>query len=478
MLPAGGSCLLGALNLAAFVVNGQFDTVEFYKAVSIAVEALNSVLDEGLKRHPLEEQQRSVGKWRQIGLGIMGLADALIKMGVKYGSEDAVKLCDDIGHALARQAICSSAQLAYIDGAYEEYNDSVMDTPFFIKHWSADLADIVMNNGLRNSQLLTIAPTGSISSMIGVSGGIEPIFANSYTRTTKSLHGQDVTYKVYTPIVEEYMSKHNITDEKDLPEFFVTSADISVDERIAMQGIWQNHIDASISSTVNLPEEATVEDVKRIYMQAWKKGLKGITVYRAGCARTAILNASPENKKSEEPHITNGESLPRGVLLDVPDDLTYRKYKLCTGCGKLYLFVGVDNDGIIYDVFTNTDGVGGCTINTQANSRLLSACIRSGVPIEHIIEQLEKSGTCPSFQYARGQKKTLSKGKSCPSAIANVLKNILVEAKEEEEEIEETEAIAPKKILSHNICPDCGAELVHENGCNSCKICGWSKCSV
>lgn len=460
-LPAGGSCLLGALNLAEFVSLGRFNYDDFKNAIRTSVGALNDVLDEGLLRHPLEEQRGTVRQWRQIGLGIMGLADCLIKLGVAYGSSESIEICDQIGSVLATTAIDESAKLAAQKGRYSEYTNDVLSSTFYQKHQNELLTNYIEKYGLRNSQLLTIAPTGTISTMLGVSGGIEPIFANSYTRTTKSLHGTDVQYKVYTPIVAEYMKANNIECEEDLPAYFVTSASISVDERVNMQGTWQQHIDASISSTVNLPEEATVEDVKRIYMQAWKKGLKGITVYRAGCARVAILSTTPTSNTDEKAQ--------RGKLIDVPDNLTYRKYKLSTGCGKLYLFVGIDDNGNIYDVFTNTDGVGGCTVNTQANSRLLSACIRSGVSIEHIIEQLQKSGTCPSFQYARGQKRELSKGKSCPSAIANILKDIL----------NEQHATSESKSKTHKeTCPDCGAELIHENGCNACKNCGYSKCAV
>ena len=168
----------------------------------------------------------------------------------------------------------ASSGLAASYGVYPKYTSAVVDTEFYKKHSFSELDKWVNIHGLRNSQLLTIAPTGTISTMLGVSGGIEPIFANSYTRHTKSLHGKDVYYKVYTPIVDKFMKENDITDEVDLPDFFVTSSDITVDERVNMQSVWQSHIDASISSTVNLPKEATVKDVEQIYMQAWKKGLK------------------------------------------------------------------------------------------------------------------------------------------------------------------------------------------------------------
>ena len=316
--------------------------------------------------------------------------------------------------------------------------------------------------------------------MLGISGGIEPIFANSYTRRTESLHNKEVTYKVYTPIVQKYMEMHNLKDEAELPSYFVTAKDINYIDRIAMQSIWQSHIDASISSTINLPYETTIDDVMNIYMEAWKAGLKGLTIYRAGCEREGILVDSNEAHHGDDPRVC--EELQRGMIEDVPEGLTYRKYKLKTGCGKLYLFVGIDEDeGKIYDFFTNTDGVGGCVVSTQANSRLMSAALRGGVPIEYIIEQLQKAGSCPSYQYARGKGNEVSKGRSCPSAIAYMLQQVLDELKHEEQSANEDDSqIEPTVVATSEggICPSCGAkEVVHEGGCLTCKQCGWSKCS-
>lgn len=470
-LPEGGSCLLGSLNLAAFIDNpftdsARFNYIEFEKAVETAVVALNDVLDEGLPLHPLKEQVDSVCRWRQIGLGIMGLADALIMLGIEYGSKRAVEICDHIGAHLAATAINTSMSYGKTTVLQPE---QFCDTDF----WKANAATLKQTAGLHNSQLLTIAPTGTLSTMLGVSGGIEPIFANSYTRRTESLHNQEVTYKVYTPIVQRYMEMYKLKDEAELPSYFVTANDIDYIDRIAMQSMWQTHIDASISSTINLPHEATIDDVMKIYMEAWKAGLKGLTIYRAGCEREGILVADDH----AEP--TNDATLQRGMIEDVPEGLNYRKYKLKTGCGKLYLFVGIDEDeGKIYDFFTNTDGVGGCVVSTQANSRLMSAALRGGVPIEYIIEQLQKAGSCPSYQYARGKGIEVSKGRSCPSAIAYMLQQILDELKQsanEEDAMQEPPIVTTSE---GGACPSCGAkEVVHEGGCIVCKQCGWSKCS-
>ena len=303
-LPAGGSCLLGSLNLSAFVdKNKEFDFQSFEKAVEISTMALNEVLDEGLLLHPLQEQQDSVREWRQIGLGIMGLADMLIKMGIKYGSRESLEICDRIGFVMADTSIKTSALLSKEFGSYPKYDKkAIFKSDYFQGNTRTSTKELVRKYGLRNSQVLTIAPTGSLSTMLGISGGVEPIYANYYERKTESLHGKDVFYKVYTPIVEEYMKEHGLTDDKHLPDFFVTSGELDYKTRIDMQGIWQDHIDASISSTVNVANDFTVDQVVELYIRAWDKGLKGITIFRDGCARIPILSTNNEddNKDNEE----------------------------------------------------------------------------------------------------------------------------------------------------------------------------------
>ena len=309
-LPAGGSCLLGSMNLAEFVVepftdNAIFDMEKFNGCVEDCILGLNEVLDEGLPLHPLKEQQKSVSQYRQIGLGVMGIADMLIKLNIRYGSIEAIKLCEEISKNMLNSAVKKSALIAKEKGAFEKYNEEALfKSPFFIKNINEDVKELVKKYGIRNSQILTIPPTGSISTMLGISGGIEPMFNISYTRKTETLHSKDVYYKVYTPIVKEYMNLKDITDEKDLPDIFVTAMNLKASERIAMQRAWQKYIDASISSTINLPYEATKEDVYNIYMSAWENKLKGITIYRDGCERSGVLlndkNFEKENKQKEE----------------------------------------------------------------------------------------------------------------------------------------------------------------------------------
>ena len=300
-LPAGGSCLLGSINLAEFIENQKFNYSKFKETVDFAVRALNDVLDEGISLHPLQEQKDNVRDWRQIGLGIMGLADCLIKMGIVYGSPESIEVCDTIGSTMMSQAIDTSANLAREFGKYPEcIVDDITSTEFFKNNTDKNIFKNVETYGMRNSQLLTCAPTGSLSSMLGVSGGIEPIYANYYTRKTESLHGKDVEYKVYTPIVQKYMDDNLIKDDKKLPDFFVTSQDLNYRARVDMQAIWQKHIDASISSTVNLPNSATSEDVEQLYLYAWEQGLKGVTIYRSGCKREGILTTNDNSNTQDD----------------------------------------------------------------------------------------------------------------------------------------------------------------------------------
>ena len=173
----------------------------------------------------------------------------------------------------------------------------VMETPYFQANTTEKTRELVKKYGLRNSQLLTIAPTGTLSTMLGISGGIEPIYANYYMRKTESLHGTDVYYKVYTKIVENYMKQHNIEEDKDLPEYFVTAMTLDYRQRINKQAAWQEHIDASISSTVNVPNSFTKEETENLYLYAYEKGLKGITIFRDGCRRVGIPEYPDERRK-------------------------------------------------------------------------------------------------------------------------------------------------------------------------------------
>ncbi len=488
-LPAGGSCLLGSVNLAQFVENpftdeAFFDFDGFKLCVQASVKALNEVLEEGLPLHPLPEQRESVAQWRQIGLGIMGLADALIKLGLTYGEEDAVKMCDKIGFAMADTAIAASAKLAKEQGAFPQCKvEEIMETPYFLANTTEKTRELVRKHGLRNSQLLTIAPTGTLSTMLGIYGGIEPVYANYYERKTESLHGADVYYKVYTKIVESYMKEHNLTDDKQLPDYFVTAMTLDYRQRIDMQSIWQRHIDASISSTVNVPESFTVEETESLYMYAFEQGLKGITIFRDGCKRIGILNTK------ETKTVTAGEGLKRGEIILVTDDVVGKKRKLITGCGSLHCIALFDpHTGALLETYLSKGSTGGCNNFMVGLSRMISISARGGIDIETIVDQLNSSGSCPSYTARRVTRKDTSKGACCPMAVGNALMDMYREMQEELSQKGEKKdsgkvkkAPKPKAVTKREetdkiYCPECGEPLVFEEGCNICKSCGWSKC--
>lgn len=486
-LPAGGSCLLGSINLSAFVENpftdeAYFDFEEFKRCVQASVKALNEVLEEGLPLHPLPEQRESVSQWRQIGLGIMGLADALIKLGLTYGEEDAVSVCDRIGFAMADTAISASAKLAKELGTFPKCKvEEIMETPYFLANTTEGTKELVRKYGLRNSQLLTIAPTGTLSTMLGISGGIEPIYANYYERKTESLHGEDVYYRVYTKIVKDFMEEHKVSDDRLLPDYFVTAMTLDYHQRIDMQSIWQKHIDASISSTVNVPSGFTVEETENLYLYAFEQGLKGITIFRDGCKRVGILNTK-ETKK-----ITAGEGLKRGEIILVTDDVVGKKRKLITGCGSLHCIALFDpHTGALLETYLSKGSTGGCNNFMVGLSRMISISARGGIDIETIVDQLNSSGSCPSYTARRVTRKDTSKGACCPMAVGNALMDMYKEMQEELSQKAEKEekgkkipkpkAVPVREETDKMYCPECGEPLVFEEGCNICKSCGWSKC--
>ena len=488
-LPAGGSCLLGSINLAEFVLdpfteNASFDFEGLKACVRASVRALNEVLEEGMPLHPLPEQRESVAQWRQIGLGIMGLADALIKLRLTYGEEDAVQMCDKIGFAMADTAIAASAQLAKEEGAFPKCCvDEIVQTPYFLANTTEKTREMVKKYGLRNSQLLTIAPTGTLSTMLGISGGIEPVYANFYERKTESLHGTDVYYKVYTKIVDNYMKQHQLKDDKKLPEYFVTAMTLDYHQRIDMQAVWQKHIDASISSTVNVPNQFTVEETENLYLYAYEKGLKGVTLFRDGCKRVGVLNAENQDEKKRSP--VAGEGLARGEIVEINDDVIGKKRKLITGCGSLHCIALFDPyTGALLETYLSKGSTGGCNNFMIGLSRMISISARGGIDIDTIIDQLNSTGSCPSYSVRRATRKDTSRGSCCPMAVGNALMDMYREVQEELFGGEKKKHVPPKapkpkavkKIGQTATCPECGEPLFFESGCNICKNCGWSKC--
>lgn len=501
-LPNGGSCLLGSFNLVEYYdeLTQTFDFQKFREDIPVVVKAMNDVLDEGLPLHPLQIQRETVRDYRQIGIGMMGLADLLIKLGIRYDSQAAIDLCDEIGYTLAKEAIRASALLAKEYGAYPKCNkEAVLASAYLRRNTDSEVYGLVQQYGLRNSQLLTIAPTGTLSTMLGISGGVEPIFSFSYTRRTQSLHGEDVEYKVFTPIAQEYMEKHGITEEEDLPGFFVTSQTIDPFMRVKIQGAWQKHIDASISSTINLPNEATIDLVEDLYIAAWYEGLKGLTIFRDGCDRAAILTTNKPKKEEKQevqpliiPTVDNG--LKFGDTIMPCDDLVGLKKTIKSGCGTLHLNAFFDEDtGELREVFLSKGSKGGCLAFTNAVSRLISLLARKGAPLEEIVDQLNSVVVCPSYTSARAAGKEVSPGTSCAASIAKALlelhekfqKFYMDHDDEEEEEVQPKKVQVDKERIQKEVkgpeyaeCPECGRKsLMFTGGCNSCVECGYTKCN-
>ena len=483
-LPAGGSCLLSSINLSAFVSeDGKFDFDDFYRVVDIGVNYLNEVLEEGLMLHPLQEQRDSAAKWRQIGLGVMGVADMLIKMHLRYDSDEAIEHCRDVSMGMANHAMYVSARIASHKGMYPGCTANIESTSFFKANADTVTRNVVERYGMANSQLLTIAPTGTISTMLGVSGGIEPIFAKSYRRKTESLHGGTQYYDVLTPIYKDYAEKHGLTVNDKFPEWFVDSSEINYNKRIEMQSAWQKGIDASISSTVNLPNSATIEDVKNIYLNAWKCGLKGITVYRSGCKREGVLVSEEDTTGNKT--LLKDEDLPRGFIVDCTEELVGKKRKLITGCGSLHVLAYFNPiNGSLQEVYFNKGSTGGCANFMTGLSRMVSLLCRAGVDIISIKDQLDSTGVCPSYATRTATKHDTSRGSCCPMAIGNALVDMWNEMQSEVTDVtdymsdehpsSDTGIVLPKPIYSK--CPECGEPLAREGGCVQCKSCGWSKC--
>lgn len=477
----GGACNLGSLMLQNFVVcpftsDAYLDLAELEYVIGIAVRMLDNIIDKNQFPDKIYENYQKT--FRTIGLGVTGLADALCMLGFKYDSQEARDYVSNLMDFISWEAYEASTKLAEEKGAFPGFDEKYLCNNFLNRDAKLDwgvIRDKIKKHGIRNAKLLAIAPTGTMSIVYGnnCSSGIEPIFSLSYDRKVKI--GSQTDDAAQTVPVEDYAYHvYKQAKREGYEDLFRTALNISVYDHLAMLAVIADHVDMSVSKTINIPTEYSFEDTKKVYETAWQLGVKGCTIFRPNALRPGIFNTQAKETSKEVAEI------PRGMIEDVPEGLTYRKYKIQSACGSLYLFVGVDDaEGKIYDFFTNTDGVGGCVVSTQANSRLMSAALRGGVPIEYIIEQLLKSGSCPSFQYARGQGKHLAKGKSCASAIAYKLQDLVKELEQDsDEDVELPQQDDVVSELDGEICPECGQKaIVHEGGCMCCKACGYSKCS-
>ena len=484
-LPKHGACNLCSINVSEYVLDpwtskARIDYVSLKNDLEVIISEMDKVLEENLDRHALPEQKEMAKKYRNIGTGIMGLSDLLAKIGVKYGSPDSIAIAGSLMRFLFRESVIISAANGRIYGNFPGYSPKVWDSTIIKNSFTKEEIEELKNqNTLRNCSLLSIAPTGSIGTMFNISTGVEPFFALSYNRKTDNLSG---TYKVEISSVEEYRKATG--NQGELPDYFITSADIPWKERMDVQAALQEFCDTAISSTVNLKRETTVEEVKELYKHAWEKGCKGITIYRDG-SRDPILsvdnkddNPAPEVvlSKNDSDNIEHTcpscldciETVPRDSIGQVLSGETY-KYK--TACGSLYITINKDDEGNIVEVFTNSSKNGTCKANLNGETRLISLALRAGVKTDEVIDTL-KSIQCQSciFSKARGNK---IDGTSCPDIIAKAIKRSY--------EIKSVKIPIPNEIMqniirSDNKCPECGKELIHSGGCVQCP-CGYSKCN-
>lgn len=482
-LPAGGSCLLGSLNLAEFVKDPfgkrpAFDIPSFKQAVKVAIRALNQVLDEGLPLHPLQIQRDSVAKWRQIGLGIMGFGDMLIKMRIPYGSDRCSNLIATIGMALCNAGLQESALLAKELGTFEAYNQDYILSSFYLQSKIKEgviyeeTIDLIKAHGLRNSQLFTIAPTGSIGTMFGVSTGVEPIYdVNGFARTTKSLNAEDKVYMEYPNIVQRAIEADDIDMLNNKPAYLIGAKDLDFMSRVKTQADWQVWIDASISSTLNLPKESPVEDVFKAYVVAHELGCKGLTVFRDGCKKEGILKGVAKEEKPEPTQLN-------AIDTDINHCIAFGS-KLQTGCGSLWMTVYFHKKtGQLCHIFLNKGSKGGCNSYMVGLSRLISLAGKKGATVEEIVDQLKSVVACPSFVSRKTTEANISDGRSCAEAVGRELLKLHEQFKINylnQPEITQLKIDNEVKIKIAK-CPECGAELSHTGGCINCYNCGWTKC--
>lgn len=459
-LGAWGSCNLGSINLAKFVdmYTGKFCWGSFIDTVHVAVRALNDALDYSYDKQPYEENRKYIRDWRPIGLGVFGYADMLVELGLKYGSEEALEFTRRLFHCLTNEAVKASAFLCqdYFNTFGEYDYDKTADSKFF-QSLDDDTKKCVKEYGLLNGQLISIAPTGSISLLAGrYTGGCEPIYKLYYERTTHKLEEQGKTFRVFSHSIEDLLARNELsmdTSAEDIKKMFpyvIESHDVEPIRRVLTQATMQKYVDNSISSTVNLPESATPDDIFAIYDAAWQTGCKGITVFRDNCARGNILGLS---KKEEKPTILHDSLKPerRGDI----GTLVGKTYTQVMGDGtKLYITVNWKDDKL-FEIFVNSerhkDEVDGIT-------RLISLSMRCGVSIDAIIKQLFKLNA-DSVGFAVGM--TLNDAYTLDSHEP-IIQEVEVEDRQRDME-----------------CPECHSKNVKLSGhCWQCDSCGASGCAV
>ncbi|NLY53626.1 MAG: vitamin B12-dependent ribonucleotide reductase [Firmicutes bacterium] len=462
------ACNLGSINLARMVEQQPEPRVDYDKLkrlVHLAVHFLDNVIDAN--RYPLPRIEKMATENRKIGLGVMGFADLLIQLGVPYNSEVAVELAEEIMGFIDREAKAASAALAETRGVFANFSGSIYDYPGGPR--------------LRNATVTTIAPTGSISIIAGVSSGIEPLFAVCFQR---HILDDDRLFEVHPlferiakaggfysdDLIRRVAEAGTIQDIEEIPDdikkVFVVAHDIAPEWHVRIQAAFQRHTDNAVSKTVNLPNHATQADVAKVFLLAYDLGCKGVTIYRDGSRQFQVLSTpSAANEVSAtSSQVAAAEETPSAkVKPRVRPDETHgitKKYKI-GGCGKLYVTVNSDEYGLC-EVFTNT-GEEGCSSLSDAVSRLISLALRSGVEVSAILDQI-KGIRCVAC-IVDPETWVLS----CPDAIGKTIEKYVNGTVKFDLNV----ARGPNALL---LCPECGGLLVPQDGCATCANCGFSRC--
>lgn len=509
-LEHGGCCDLGSVNLSRFILDpfsphARVDFDSLGRAVEAGVRMLDNVHDYNRGRHALPHQEEAALRSRRIGLGITGLADALIMLGLRYDAEEAIAAAEQIMRFIKEQAYWASVRLAQEKGPFPAFDaDRHLAQPFF-STFPEELVEAIRTHGLRNVSLLTIPPVGSGSALAGVSNGLEPVFGLSYLRRSESL--QQESFRVLHPLVIEYLQRtgqqvdlaelDRVEDpdaylSEQLPPYFVTAHRIDPIRRVDMQAALQRHIDQSISSTVNLPRDTPVETVARIYSYAWRAGLKGISVYREGSREGILLTPEEARRRHARVQLSaRGKARPGEqieatgqpltdrlvtgsdeLLRERPERLEGPTYRVPTPFGTAFITI-TEQDGEPFEVFGRLGKAGSdAEADAEAIGRLCSILLRLRGPgrgvdrLRLIIDQLEGIGGSRWTGYGP------ERVRSIPDAFALALKKYL-----QDRGAEQASAPGPKTAQTYDFCPRCQRrELVVLAGCTVCRSCGYREC--
>ena len=480
-LPPYGACLLGSINMARLVSDpfgeqAALDEAVLSDLVATAVRMMDNVVDAS--RFPLEAQQREAEAKRRIGLGVTGLADALLMVGLRYGSVEAAAQTEAWMHQIARAAYLASVELAKEKGAFELFDAVGYLTSGAMEQMDADVRDAIAEHGIRNALLTSIAPTGTISLYAGnVSSGIEPVFAYAYTRKVLQKDGTRTEEEVIDYAVQMWRDKMG---DAELPNYFVNAQTLAPLEHVRMQAAAQKWIDSSISKTINCPEDISFEAFKDVYMAAWDQGCKGCTTYRPNAVTGSVLSVSEEGEKTPEAD-TGADVVYISEPLSRPEALEGQTYKVKWPDSEHALYITV-NDLLLnghrrpFEVFINSKNMEHFAW-TVALTRMISAVFRRGGDVSFVVEELKAV-----FDPRGG---AWVDGKYIPSilaAIGGVIEHHMVVTGFLSGEGMGLKSDPQAEVVNlqesrGGACSSCGQfDLRMVEGCMTCGSCGFSKC--